>query len=164
MWKSILLLLMAVPLSIALFFIFWATYNWRAAVIAGSSTFALCLVGATLLLLFTRSFSLFDVFLPLIFSVLWSLFLVPFSLGVEIFYAPSAIGAGIILTLCLWRTYHNDGAGKQWLIFPLLVYIYEMLPINIPGPFDDYFAFGGDIVYAILFYSKTTVMKQLPGR
>ncbi|MGA7340012.1 MAG: hypothetical protein WBX18_05410, partial [Terracidiphilus sp.] len=134
MWKSLLIVVVSAPLSIALGIAFWAGQNWRAGLIACFGTFAVCLVSATLVALFTRKFTLFDVFLPVIFSVVWSLILMPFGVGTDLFTAPAAIGAGLLLSLCLWKVYHENGEGRNWLIFPILVYIYEMLPVNIPGP------------------------------
>jgi len=150
MWKSLLLVLVSVPLSVALGLAFWVAQGWKAGLIACCLTIAVCLTIATLMAFLTRRFTLLDVFLPLIFSVLWSLILMPFSLGADIFAAPSAIGSGMLLTLCLWRVYHENGAGKNWLILPILVYIYEMLPVNIPGPIDDTFALTGDLACVLL--------------
>jgi hypothetical protein len=163
MWKSLMVIVISVPLSIAVGAAFWVAQNWRAGLIACFSSFAVCLVAATLLAFFTRRFSLVDVFLPLIFSVFWSLLLVPLSLGAELFKAPAAIGAGMLLTWCLWRVYHEKGEGRKWLIFPILVYVYEMLPINIPGAFDDYFALSGDLACVLFYQLVASHRKQLSG-
>jgi hypothetical protein len=162
MWKSMVVAVLAIPLSAVMLVAFWAARNWRTGLIAGCVTFAICLVVATLMIFTVKKLSLFDVFLPLLFSVVWSAILIPFSLGAEVFTAPSAIGAGFILTFCLWKVYHNRELSKNWLIFPIIVFLYEMLPINIPGPFDDYFCFGGDVVSAILMTASTSLPKQLP--
>lgn len=162
MWKSLLIVVISGPLSIALGLAFWVAQGWRIGLMACFSTFAVCLVAATLTAFFTQRFTLFDVFLPVIFSVLWSAILAPFSLGSDLFTAPAAIGAGLLLTLCLWKVYHEGGEGRRWLIFPILVYIYEMLPINIPGPIDDYFALTGDLASVILYQLITSNRKQLP--
>ncbi len=162
MWKSLLVVVLAFPLAILFAIIFAVGVNWKAGVIAGCATLALCLIGATLMLFFLKTFSAVDVFLPLVFSVVWSLALIPLSFGADLFSAPTAIGSGFVMTLCLWRVRQNGGEGRKWLIFPIIVYIYEMLPVNIPGPFDDLFAFGGDVICAILFYSSTTFHRQLP--
>ena len=89
--------------------------------------------------------------------------LIPFSLGTSIFSAPTAIGSGLVLTLCLWRVHHNDGQGKQWLILPTIVYMYEMLPIDIPGPFDNIFSFGGTVTNTVLFYASEPFKRELQG-
>lgn len=162
MWKSLVLILIAGPLALVLGILFWTTYNWRAGVIAACCTIAACLVLATLLVFFRPRFTLFDVFLPVVFSVVWSLMLMPLSLGSDLFAAPAAIGSGLILTLCLWKVYHDGGRDRKWLILPILVYLYEMLPINLPGPFDDYFALSGDVVAAILFQLASHMRRQLP--
>ena len=151
MWKSILLIIVGIPLAGFLAIIVGLSVSWRAGIIASCSTLAICIMTATLMLFFLKRFSLIDVFLPLLFSVVWSLMLIPLTLGAEIFSAPAAIGAGFILTLCLWRVHQNEALGKKWLIFPILVYMYEMLPVNIPGPFDDYFALGGETSFTRFF-------------
>lgn len=161
MWKSIALIVLAFPLSVTALIVFWVGNNWRAGVAAAGCTFAICLFAATVMLFFIRKLSLVDVFLPVVFSVAWSLVLTPLSLGTEIFTAPTAIGSGLLLTVCLWRYYHNNSIGRYWLILPTLIYVYEMLPINIPGPIDDYFSFGGDLACTILFFTVTSGQKQL---
>jgi hypothetical protein len=162
MWKSLLLVVVSAPLSLAVGLAFWAAQSWRAGLAACFATFAACLVAATLLAFFTRRLTLVDVFLPVIFSVLWSLILMPFSLGSDLFTAPAAIGAGMLLTWCLWRAYHEDGAPRNWLIVPTLVFVYEMLPINVPGPFDDYFALTGDLACVLLLQLAAAHRKSLP--
>ncbi len=162
MWKSMLLIALSVPLAICAAIIAWISINFRAGIIAGCSVLAICIIAATLMLFFLKRFSLVDVFLPLIFSVIWSVALIPVTLPEAVFSVPTAIGSGFILTMCLWRVYHDPRVGKGWLIFPIIVYMYEMLPVNIPGPFDDIFAFGGDVICGILFYSVTSFRRQLP--
>lgn len=161
MWKSLLLVAVSVPVSIALGIAVWAGANWKAGLITCCSAFAACLVIATVMAFFTRRLTLLDVFLPVVFSVLWSLVLVPFSLGSDLFTAPAAIGAGLLLTMCLWKSYHEPGESRRWLIFPILVYIYEMLPINMPGPLDDYFALTGDVACFILYQLAGSHRRQL---
>ena len=163
MWKSVVLLMVTIPISFVLFFGAWIAYSFRTGVITGCCIFAAGMIASTLMIFFTKRFSLVDVFLPLLFSVIWSILLIPFDIP-SLFSAPAAIGSGFILTMCLWRVHHNHGVGEEWLILPVVVFLYEMLPVNIPGPFDDYFAFGGDVVYGILLYSKTIYMnRELPG-
>lgn len=160
MWKSLLVVVVSAPLSIAVGLALWVAQSWRAGLIACFATFAVCLVAATLLAFFTRRLTLVDVFLPVLFSILWSLVLVPFSLGSDLFTAPAAIGSGMLLTWCLWRVYHEGGEGRKWLIVPILVYIYEMLPINIPGLFDDYFAISGDLACVLLYQLMASHRRQ----
>jgi hypothetical protein len=165
MWKSLLVVVISAPLSLAVGVAFWAAQGWRTGIVACCGTFAACLVAATLLAFFTRRLTLVDVFLPLIFSVIWSLILMPFSLGSDLFTAPAAIGSGMLLTWCLWRVHHEggqEGESRKWLILPILVYVYEMMPINIPGVFDDYFAITGDLAL-VLLYQLATRHKRLPG-
>jgi hypothetical protein len=162
MWKSLLLVVVSVPISFALGLSVWIGSNWKAGLITCCCTFAACLVIASVMAFFTRRLTLLDVFLPVVFSVIWSLILVPFSLSADLFTAPAAIGSGLLLTLCLWKVYHEGGEDRKWLIFPILVYIYEMLPVNLPGPFDDYFALTGDAAFYLLHQIMSSHRRQLP--
>jgi hypothetical protein len=163
MWKSLLLVVVSAPVSIALGIAVWVGESWKAGLITCCCSLAVFLVIATIMAFFIRRLTLFDVFLPVIFSVVWSLILMPFSLGSDLFTAPAAIGSGLLLTLCLWKAHHEGGESRKWLIFPILVYIYEMLPINLPGPFDDYFALTGDVACFILYQLAGSHRCQLPG-
>ena len=163
MWKSLLLVTVSAPVSILLGLAVWLGAGWKAGLVTCFCALAAGLVIATLMAMFTRRLTLFDVFLPVIFSAVWSLMLVPFSLGEDLFTAPSAIAAGLLLTLCLWKVYHEPGQSRRWLIFPILVFLYEMLPVNLPGPFDDYFALTGDVAFYILYQLAGSHRRELAG-
>ena len=49
---------------------------------------------------------------------------------------------------------------KTWIIFPTIVFLYEMLPVSIPGPFDDFFAFGGSCANDFFQFLAANHMKQ----
>ncbi len=120
-------------------------------------------LAAAVSLFFVNSYSYLDAGLPPVFALLWSLALAPFSFGVSLFSAPAFIGAGLLLGGCMvinkrYRT------GARWLIMPALVFIYEMLPINIPGPVDDAFALagsGGVILIQYLRRALPQIIKEL---
>jgi hypothetical protein len=46
---------------------------------------------------------------------------------------------------------------KKWLILPALVFLYEMLPINIPGPVDDTFALGGSVSVVFIQFLRRAI-------
>ena len=96
--------------------------------------------------------------LPVIVAILWSLVLAPFSFGAGVFYAPASIGAAMLLGACMViaKRYQMD---KTWLLLPALVFIYEMLPINIPGPLDDTFALTGSVGTAIVQFMRRALPK-----
>jgi len=152
MWKGILVMFAAVPLAFTAAGILWAAFDWRTGLVAGGTTFGLCLLLAIVMLLFTKHYTLGDVFLPTVFAIVWSVLLFPLSLGTSLFSAPAAIGSGLVLSACLWKAYHDQGVGRRWLILPITVFLYEMIPLNIPGAFDDYMAFGGQVTNAALLY------------
>ncbi len=149
MWRSLLLGAISIPLSFVAFLIGWSAGSFKTGLISGLCVFVLFFLAAIVVLLFTRRISPVDVFLPIPIAVLWSVILIPFSLGTEVFTAPSCIGSAILLSMSLWMIRKGD-LPNAWAVIPATVFAYEMLPINIPGPFDDWFAFGGDAVYLLV--------------
>ncbi len=80
-------------------------------------------------------------------------------MGGNAFTAPACIGSAILLSINLWMVRQGKFA-KSWAIIPITVFIYEMLPVNIPGPFDDYFSFGGDAAVLLLQGAMYTFRKE----
>lgn len=114
----------------------------RTGLLAGGAVFGIFLLAALISLFFIKSYSYGDAALPPLFSVFWSLAMAPFSFGTSLFSAPAFIGAGALLGACMALA-KRYGTGLKWLALPALVFVYEMLPVNIPGPVDDTFALGG---------------------
>lgn len=142
MWRSLAISALSFPFSAAAFIIGWAVRDIRSGLLAGAAVFTAFFIAALISLLFIKSYSYLDAALPLVFSVLWSLALAPFSFGASLFSAPAFIGAALLLGACMAMAKRYQ-TGLKWLMLPALVFLYEMLPINIPGPVDDTFALTG---------------------
>lgn len=157
MLRSLAISFLAFPFSALAFLIGWAARDLRAGLLAGAVIFTCFFVAAVVNLFFVKSYSYLDAALPAVFAALWSLALAPFSFGVSLFSAPAFIGAGLLLGACmaLAKRYQT---GIKWLIMPALVFLYEMLPINIPGPVDDTFALAGSVGVIVLQFLR----RQLP--
>lgn len=142
MLRSLAISFLAFPFSALAFLIGWAARDLRSGLLAGAVIFTGFFVAAVVNLFFVKTYTYLDTALPAVFAVLWSLALAPFSFGVSLFSAPAFIGAGVLLGACmaLAKRYQT---GIKWLVMPALVFLYEMLPINLPGPVDDTFALGG---------------------
>ena len=153
MWRSIAISFLAFPFSTLAFLIGWAARDIRFGLLAGAVIFTGFFIAAIVSLFFVKSYSYLDAALPPVFAALWSLALAPFSFGASLFSAPAFIGAGLLLSACmvLHKRYQT---GIKWLIMPALIFIYEMLPINIPGPVDDAFALTGSAGAIILQYLR----------
>jgi hypothetical protein len=150
MWRSLLLGIVSFPLSFLAFLIGWvAGDSFKTGVIVGLCVLALGFLGAITTLLLTRHLSTVDIFLPIPLAVVWSLLLTVLTGGVEGFTAPACIGSAILFSACLWMI-RQGRSSNSWAIVPAIVFIYEMLPINIPGSFDDYFSFGGDAAFLLM--------------
>lgn len=124
------------------FLISWAVSDIRTGLLAGAIVFTLFFLAAVVNLFFVRTYSYTDAALPPVFAALWSLALAPFSFGASMFSAPAFIGSGLLLGACMFLA-KRYVTGFKWLILPGLVFLYEMLPVNIPGPVDDAFALSG---------------------
>lgn len=149
MWRSLLLGLVSLPLSAIAFFIGLAAQDFKTGVIAGFSVLALGLAGSVAILLSIRRLSTGDIFLPIPLAVAWSGLLAVLSIGTELVTAPACIGSAILFSACLWMVREGE-LPRAWAVVPAMIFVYEMLPVNIPGPFDDYFSFGGDAAYLLV--------------
>lgn len=141
MWRSFAIAFLSFPFTGLAFIIGWAAADLRTGLLAGAAVFTLFFTAAVVNLFFVKSYSYLDAALPAVFAALWSLALAPFSLGLSVFSAPAFIGAGVLLGACLVLA-KRCATGWRWLLLPAAVFLYEMLPVNIPGFVDDTFALG----------------------
>ncbi|MDD5209596.1 MAG: hypothetical protein PHV36_09425 [Elusimicrobiales bacterium] len=157
MLRSLAISFLAFPFSALAFFIGWAARDLRFGLLAGAVIFTGFFIAAVVNLFFVKSYSYLDAALPAVFSVLWSLALAPFSFGASLFSAPAFIGAALLLGSCMAIAKRYQ-TGIKWLIFPAFVFLYEMLPINIPGPVDDTFALTGSLSVILVQFLR----RELP--
>ena len=157
MIRSLAISFLSFPFSALAFLLGWAAMDLRFGLLAGAAVFTVFFIAAIVNLFFIKSYSYLDAALPLVFSVLWSLALAPFSFGASLFSAPAFIGAALLLGSCmaLAKRYQT---WVKWLFFPAFVFLYEMLPINIPGPVDDTFALSGSAGVIIIQFLR----RELP--
>ena len=148
MWRALALGFLSFPFTALAFVIGWLAKDLRAGLLAGAVVFSLFFLAQLVSLAFLRSYDYGDALLPPVFACLWSLALAPFSFGASLFSAPSFIGAGALLGACMALAKYFK-SEKRWLWFPAVVFLYEMLPLNIPGPFDDMFALAGSAAYTL---------------
>lgn len=154
MARSFLISFLGFPFSALAFIIGWAGWDLRTGALAAAVTFTVFFVAATVNLFFVRRFTYLDAALPVAFAGVWSLALAPFSFGATLFSAPFFIGAAVLLGVCIAVTARWD-TPKGWLVLPALVFLYEMLPINIPGPVDDTFSLTASLgAVAALFFRR----------
>jgi hypothetical protein len=149
MWRSLLVGCTTIPIAVLSGLAVGATYGWRSGIVAFSALFGSGLIIAMVILLKTRNLSRVDLWLPVPIAIIWSTILSIFSVGSELFTAPACIGSAFLFSLSL-STARKFGQSDAWVIAPALVFMYEMLPINIPGPFDDYFSFGGTATIVVI--------------
>jgi len=163
MWRSLAISAASFPFSVLAFLIGWAARDIRFGLLAGAVIFTGFFIAAIVSLFFVKTYSYLDAALPPVFAILWSLALAPFSFGASLFSAPAFIGAGLLLGACLVLNKRYE-TGIKWLILPGLIFIYEMLPINIPGPVDDAFALSGSAGAIIMQYLRRAlphIIKEL---
>ncbi|OIO04946.1 MAG: hypothetical protein COX65_03315 [Elusimicrobia bacterium CG_4_10_14_0_2_um_filter_56_8] len=166
MWRSLAISFLSFPFSLPAFFIGWALRDLRFGLLAGAVVFTGFFIAALVSLFFVKTYNYFDAALPPVFAVLWSLALAPFSFGASLFSAPAFISAGFMLGACMVLAKRYE-TGIKWLAFPVLVFIYEMLPVNIPGPVDDTFAVAGSVGSVLLQFMRSAlpqILKEQAGK
>ena len=164
MWRAAAINVLSFPFSMLAFITGWGIWDLRTGILAGAAAFAVFFIASVAALFFIKTFSYLDAVLPPLFSIVWSFILFPFTFGTALFSAPAFIGSAFLLGACMALA-KRDGVNKVWLAFPAVIFLYEMLPVNIPGPFDDLFAFGGSAANTILLLVKIRLKKskELPG-
>ncbi|OGS11448.1 MAG: hypothetical protein A2234_04275 [Elusimicrobia bacterium RIFOXYA2_FULL_58_8] len=166
MWRAIAIEVLSFPFTALAFIAGWAFRDIRFGVLAGAVVFTIFFIAALASIFFIRTYSYTDSALPPVFALLWSAVLAPFSFGGSLFSAPAFIGAGIMLGACMAMA-KRYAVEKKWLLFPALVFLYEMLPVNIPGQFDDMFALTGAAGYLLALFLRRVlpgILADLAGR
>lgn len=107
-----------------------------------------------------RAFSWAAIFLPIILTVPWVLLMAPLKLPVDVFSVPAALAAAGLLTLVL-AAVKRKHLPKKWVLLPLACWIYECLPITLPGPLDELLAIGGSGMVTVWAWAKSA---HLPGK
>lgn len=157
MWRTLALGAVSFPVTILAFIIGWVARDIRLGLLAGAVVFTLFFLALVISLFFIKNYSYLDAVLPAVFAVLWSLALAPFSFGLSLFSAPMFICAAALLGGCM-AIAKRFALERSWLLFPAVVFLYEMLPVNIPGKFDDMFALTGALAYSLTLF----IRKALP--
>ncbi len=160
MWRTLAIGALSFPFTALAFIIGWAAGDLRAGVLAGAVVFTVFFVAALVSLFVIKTYSYADAALPLVFSVLWSAALVPLSFGAGLFSAPAFMGAALLLGVCMAAA-KRCATDKRWLLFPAVVFLYEMLPLNIPGQFDDMFALAGSAGYTLTLLLRRALPQLL---
>lgn len=153
MWRTFLFTFLTVPAGLLGLAAGWIVKDLKTGLIAGAVCFTVFFLAAAVNIFLTKTYTWADAALPVVFSAIWSLILVPFSFGTSLFSAPSFIGSAVLLAFCMLFVSRRE-LGRAWLATPLIIFLYEMLPLNIPGPFDDIFALTGSAGNAVLLLVK----------
>jgi hypothetical protein len=129
-------------LALLSFAVGWLAKDWQVGLIATLVTFGVGIVLMAVSLLWIRRITWPDVLAPVVFSIPWTLLLLPLKLVTADFIPGTFVVAAMFLSACLWM-YKEERITREFLILPTLVFLYEMLPINIPGPIDDFLCLTG---------------------
>ena len=93
----------------------------------------------------TKQLTVSDCVLPLIIGTISAIVFAPISLfEFSFFSSATCLAASLFLTITLFM-YKIGRVSGGWLIFPFLVFLYEILPIEFPTDIDNILCFGGNI-------------------
>lgn len=102
----------------------------------------------------TKNLTILDCVLPLIIGSISAIVFIPISiLGLSFFSSITCLAASLFLTMVLFM-YKAGKISGGWIVFPFLVFLYEILPIEFPTDIDNILCFGGNItnvVCALMF-------------
>lgn len=93
-----------------------------------------------------------DCFLPIPASVLSGVLFAPIQLAdSSIFSTATCVGAGVLLSTAL-AMYRSGTIRRGYILIPLIVFIYEMLPIEFPTDIDNLLSLGGSLMSVFAAY------------
>lgn len=98
---------------------------------------------------FIKTLSTLDVFLPIPVSLVWCILILPLKVSTDLISPVTMVLSAFLLTYSLWM-YKQRQMSKAWIVIPILMFLYEMLPVDFPGPFDDMLAVVGSTGSALL--------------
>lgn len=91
-----------------------------------------------------KNLTVLDCILPIPIGAVSAFLFAPISLaGGSIFSALTCMGASLLLTIMLFL-YKSKRIYAGWLVIPFLVFIYELLPIELPTDLDNLLCLGGN--------------------
>ena len=92
-----------------------------------------------------KKLTLVDCLLPLPLGVISAVAFAPVGLTLGSVFSPvTCLMSALFLTVMLFM-YRAGRISGGWLIMPFLVFVYEMLPIELPTDIDNALAFGGNL-------------------
>lgn len=87
-----------------------------------------------------------DCLLPLLISIVCGVVFAPIALfSASVFSFATCIYSGLLLSLTLF-SYKYRSLDDKYLIMPICVFVYEILPIELPTDLDNIFALGGNTI------------------
>jgi hypothetical protein len=110
----------------------------------------------------TKHLTVLDCILPLIIGSISAIVFIPISmLGLSVFSSVTCLAASLFLTIVLFM-YKAGKVSGGWLIYPFLVFLYEILPIEFPTDIDNILCFGGNItnLTCSLIFGKAMLNKN----
>ena len=110
----------------------------------------------------TKQLTISDCILPLIIGAISAIVFAPISiLQLSFFSSVTCLAASLFLTITLFM-YKAGRVSGGWLIFPFLVFLYEILPIEFPTDLDNILCFGGNITNLTfsLIFGKAILNKK----
>lgn len=124
--------------------------------LTGLVVFVICVVIAVRFANTPGKLTTADCIIPTILALISGVVFGPVQLFAgSVFSAATCIMSGILLSVALYL--YKDGRFRaEWLILPVLTFLYELLPIELPTDLDNIFALGGSAFS--LFWGRIATM------
>lgn len=113
----------------------------------------------------TKELTYVDCLIPLIVSIISGVVFFPISLfTASLFSTATCILAGALTSLTLF-IYKTRELHPIFLVIPFLVFIYEILPIELPSDLDNILALSGNTInqFAVFAFAKKRIEGVIPS-
>ena len=130
-------------------------FGWFPGILAGFMMIAGLGVVVGKLINSKKKITTADCIIPLVMSLISAIVFMPIGLvSGNLFSAATCITAGAFLCVSMWL--NKNGRLAEWaLIMPMLTFIYEMLPIDLPTDLDNVLGLAGSFASMKMGYMKS---------
>ena len=132
-------------------------------ILVGLALFIVLLGVAVYLMNNAKRLTVLDCILPIPIGAIAAVLFAPISLFAgSVFSAVTCLGASLLLSIMLFL-YRAKKIHGGFLVIPFLVFVYEILPIELPTDIDNFLSLGGDgvnFVTSLLFMNNDTQLLE----
>ena len=132
-------------------------------ILTGIVLLIILMIGSAYIMNTAKQLTVVDCLLPLPIGAISAFLFMPVGfISASFFSAVTCLGASLFLTIMLFM-YRAKKVPGWFLLIPFFVFIYEILPIELPTDLDNFFCFGGNGINLVAGMTFNPIKRMLLG-